>query len=316
MIFGEVEIRNIKKNFSYEKEIYNKSSENNSENIEDDRLSILSIIVEAENEYEADDTGEEKFIEVLDLYSSYNRSALYKTGYLKNIDTKEIFIRKEKEPISLGIMFKSHPTWIPLMDFNDYLFIFIDCELKQCYLRFKHWQNKSRKEKDYQLKLIYLWFGLEAIVRLNEESIVPMLLKGAGFMIGNLGRYLTDEERKAILLKNEEEYEKAKKICGDVFERIRKERINIVHDAYKKWEYGKNIKYDYEILNIVSSRLDNYAKEALQRKITSKEEFLKEFPTLYKENENLINDLYGNVVFGVLNEQSFEESIVLEKYKK
>ena len=315
-MIGEVGIRNVKTNFSFEKKLYDYSSILCKENINDSNLSILSLIVESGNEYEADNIAEQKIVEALDIYNPFRNIKLYETGYLKTLDDKFFYVRKKREISNLGVMFKNIFTWIPLCEFHDFIFLLPNSELKECYLRFKHWENKSWQETDYQLKLIYLWFGLEAIIKLHDESIVDMLQKGLGFLIGNLGRNLTEEERNNIINQDKEKYKIARNNSKKIFERIREERVKIVHEAHKKWEYNGNSKYDYEILMMSSSRLDNYVKEALKKNIETKKDFLDEFTKLYKENKNLLEELYGTVIHFLLKDEVIENEIILEKYDK
>lgn len=298
-VYGVVEFRSHKSDSESEESALKKSAVDNRADF--DQYSFcarIATIVDASSIAEAVEFSESTFSEVLDLKSVEFAISNFKTsniGFVKDLESGEIHpIKKfEYEP---SMSFMVHQGDIQRIGFVNYI-LSLNNELSERYQRSLHWIRNSKHEKSVQLKTLFYWFAIEALLKESEtdniEGVVRWFL---GFPNGK-----NRNDISTSLLTNLADHPKYsfwnKKII-DVVDKVRVFRNDSVHSGFRSVDFTKKeLELYSQVMVYGASRCQAAVQTALINGISTVSEFKEYMPAIFEENRNIINDVHGNILF-------------------
>lgn len=170
LIYGDVELRPASVDSDKELKALKESADSN--RLKFDKYTYaarICTIVSCENVSKALNIASDKFSTILDLNASkfhISNVEVSDIGFIKNLDSGELHSLKNMSfnPSTSFVM--SHGDIQRIDDINYILSL--DCELSQRYLRALHWARHGRHENNSQLKILFYWFTLEALLKEDE----------------------------------------------------------------------------------------------------------------------------------------------------
>jgi hypothetical protein len=303
LIYGTVELRSCKADLDYETAVLKESA--NSHYLDFDKYAVYArivTIVDCENPKDAIDIADNKFSEVLDLKSVEFPISHLKTsniGYIKNLnsgDTQPI----TRQEFEATMSFVAHRDSIQCFGLSNYI-LSKNTELSCRYLRSLHWARNAKHEKNKQLKIIFYWFAIEALLKESENDKISVILRWClGFPNGKK----RNEVSNLILnsLNNHPRYEYWSKEIVTIVEKIRIFRNDSVHSGFRSVEFTK---YELELYTYVmtfgSSRCQGAVNIALTNKIETVSDFKEYIGIIFEGRVGLINDVHGNLIYSLDN---------------
>lgn len=296
--FGDVEIHSNRLDFPSETELLKQSCTAFEEHINLNLAQRITIIISAENPYEADKQAEVKFEQVIDCLSIFSpiHSLLLSSGFIKNYKTGWKSPRLPKKTVDLSPIFVTYMRDIEQVNEPQALLAFPETDLKITTLRSIHWLRKAGIESIIQLKFLFGWFALETLAKVQEgENITSKLLQVLGFPLGEIGLLLSHEI--ILKIKDHPHYELVKRYFRDNFERMRDYRNRIVHSGFRQWDIpGETLLEFDQIVFWTISRLQSYAIDGLYQGLKSVEELWEYFPLIFFERSDYLRDFHGNIL--------------------
>ncbi len=300
-VYGQVELRSSKSDFEYEIEVLRKSASDN-------RLDFgmysycarIATIVDADEMNEAIDSADNIFSEILDLKSVEFAISNLRTsdiGLVKNLESGSIspIIKNEYVP---SISFVVHQGDIQRMDVTN-LILSLNTELSDRYQRSLHWIRNSKHEKNSQLKTLFYWFALEALLKESESDNIGGTVRWfLGFPNGrnrnDVSGYLLEK------LSNHPKYAYWNKELTYIIDKIRVFRNNSVHSGFRSVDFTKkDLELYSQVMVFGTSRCQTAVQTALVNGINTVSEFKEYIPIIFEENKNIINDIHGNILFSL-----------------
>ncbi|MDD0998820.1 HEPN domain-containing protein [Pseudomonas sp. TNT2022 ID1044] len=300
--YGTVELRSYLSDTKIETDALEKSASECG--LDFARLSIcarLATIVECETHSEAVHISENRFLEVLDLKSTEFSVSTIKTsriGLIKDLESGEI------TPIK-GFGFQPSLTFVmsrgKTNSFDTTNFVLsLKSELSERYMRSLHWARNSKNETNPQIKIIFLWFSLEALLKASVtdncvESYIRLFL---GFPNG---RQLELVSKTLISnLESHPRYKHWQKKLLEIVLKIRDFRNDSVHEGFRSVDFTKSeLELFSSIMIYAVSRCQAGVMRGLLNNIDSLSEFKEYAPLLFENNENLINDTHNNIIYSL-----------------
>ena len=159
-------------------------------------------------------------------------------------------------------------------------------KLCQRLLRSSHWSRKSSHESSYQLRLLFLWFSIESLLRAKrDDNIIHFLLLSLAFLHGETCNMFVRELRSVNL--QIPLYRNYRKKINKQLDRIRTYRNQSIHNGFREWDIEPNtLLRDLNLVFHLSKRVQHYAIEALQSGITDIYEF-REYLPIIVDNSNI-----------------------------
>lgn len=300
-LYGQVELRSHKSDSECEIEALKKSASDNRSDF--DKYSIcarIATIVDADDMINAIEFADNVFSEILDLKSVEFAISTLKVsgiGLVKNLESGRIDPIK-KHGFEPSISFVVHQGDVQRMDAVNFI-LSLNTELSNRYRRSLHWVRNSKHEKNRQLKTLFYWFAIEALIKESEtDNIGGSVRWFLGFPNGKYRSYVSESLREK--LSNHPNYEYWNKQIINIVDKIRIFRNDSVHSGFRSLDFTK---YELDLYSQVMvfsvSRCQAAVQTALINGISSVAEFKEYIPVIFEENRNIINDTHGNILFSL-----------------
>lgn len=300
MVYGDVELRSYSADTDLETASLEISASEGG--LDFSKYSVcarIATIVECNTFVEAIHLADNKFLEVLDFIStdfSISNIKSSKIGLTKNLDTG-VVTPITKFEFEHSMSFVMPLGTIQCFDSTNYV-LSLRNELSERYKRSLHWARNSKNEKNQQLKIIFLWFALEALFKESEtdnsvESFIRLFL---GFPNGKQSGLISAAVKAN--LENHEKYKYWQKKLYEVVQEIRDFRNDSVHSGFRSVDYTKEkLELFSKIMICATSRCQAGVMRGLLSKINTLPEFKEYAIVLFEENINLINDTHNNIIY-------------------
>lgn len=261
--------------------------------------SRICTIVSCETVSEAMSIAADRFSTILDLNASkfhISNVEVSDIGFVKDLASGELNpIRKRKfNPSTSFVVSQGN---IQRMDDINFI-LELDCELSQRYLRALHWARHARHENNNQLKILFNWFTLEALLKEGEFDNIS---SNVCFLMG----FPNNRKRLAIsksFLARIEDHPRyvfwKKKLIEDV-DQIRIFRNHSAHSGFRIVDFSKPILALYsQIMIYGTSRSLGAVQFALLNNVKTLVEFKEQIANIF-ENTARPNDIHGNIIFSL-----------------
>ena len=298
-VYGKVELRSHVADTKSETEALEKSASESGLDFEKFKICArIATIVDCETPFEAFQVADRIFLEVLDFKSaefSMSNISVSKIGFVKDLVSGHITskVRSGFEP---ALTFVMNDGSMQCFDSTNFI-LSLSNELSERYKRSLHWSRNSKNETSAQLKIIFLWFSLEALLKESEtdncvESYIRLFL---GFPNGKQLALVTPEIKSS--LESHVKYEYWQRKLHEVVQEIRDFRNNSVHSGFRSMDFTKERLDLFMIILVCAvSRCQSGVARALLINIESLAKFKEYSVLLFEDNLNLINDTHNNVI--------------------
>lgn len=297
-IYSDVEIRSHNSDFDDEIEALKKSAESAKLNFNDFSYSgRLATLVKSNNVREAVNLAEDRFSTILDLKSiefPVSNYSLSPVGLTKNLETGEVLpIQHDGHEPSLTFMTHSGDT--QRFDPTNYI-LSLDTDLSKRYLRSLHWSRNSRHEKNAQLRILFDWFSVEALLKESEsDNIIGSIRWFLGFPNGKSELEVSSHVKSS--LNSYPKYKIWKKKLPVILNKIRTFRNDSVHSGFRGVDFTrKELELYSQITRLGTSRCQGAVQLALINGLQSVAEFKEYISLIFEEKKNLINDVHRNII--------------------
>lgn len=298
-VYGVVEFRSHKSDSESEASALKESAVNNRADFDQYAYCArIATIVDAGSIAEAIELSENIFSEVLDLKSVEFAISNFKTsdvGYVKVLESGEIHpIKKLQHEPSMSFMV--HQGDIQRIDFVNYI-LSLRNELGERYQRSLHWVRNSKHEKNIQLKTLFYWFAIEALVKESETDNIEGVVRW--FLGFPNGKHRNDVSTSLLTnLANHPKYSYWNKKIIDVVDKVRVFRNDSVHSGFRSVDFSmKELELYSQVMVYAASRCQAAVQTALISRISTVSEFKEYIPVIFEGNSNIINDMHGNILF-------------------
>lgn len=299
MNYGSVELRSYSADTKLETEAFETSASEGGLDFNKHKICArIAAIVDCETLSEAVHIADNKFLEVLDFKSTEFAVSAIKTsriGLIKNLASGEITpIGRYGFQQSLSFVVRNGA--IQCFDVANFL-LSLKNELSDRYRRSLHWARNSKNETNPQLKIIFLWFSLEALLKADEtdncvESYIRLFL---GFPNGQQVTLISPALKTN--LENHNRYKYWQKKLIDIVKEIRDFRNDSVHSGFRSVDFTKEkLEMFSTIMTYAVSRCQAGAIQGLLSNIESLSDFKEYAVPLFENNTNLINDVHHNII--------------------
>jgi len=300
-VYSGVEIRSHKSDCKAEIEALKKSAE--SAKLDFNNFSYCAraaTLVKSDNIQEAIDLADDRFSEILDLKSieaPISNYSLSSVGLTKNLETGEVLPIQARgyEP---SMAFMTHTGDIQRFDPTNYI-LSLDTDLSKRYLRSLHWSRNSRHEKNAQIRILFDWFSVEALLKESEtDNIGGSMRWFLGFPNGKSALEVSSCIKSS--LNSHPEYKIWKKKLPDILDKIRNFRNDSVHSGFRGVDFTRiELELYSQITRLGTSRCQGAVQLALINGLQTVSEFKEYIALIFEENKNLINDVHGNIIFSL-----------------
>lgn len=300
-VYGNVELRSHKSDSECEIDALKKSASDNGADF--DKFSFcarIATIVDAGSIHDAVELSEDTFSEILDLKSVEFAVSNFKTsdiGFVKDLESGEVHpIMKGGYEPSMSFMVQQGD--IQRVDVVNYI-LSLKNELTERYQRSLHWVRNSKHEKNIQLKTLFYWFAIEALLKESETDNIGGIVRWfLGFPNGK-NRNDVSTSLLASLGSHPNYGYWNKKIIG-VVDQIRLFRNDSVHSGFRSVDFTKKeLELYSQVMVYSASRCQAAVQTALVNGISTVSEFKEYIPVIFEENNNIINDVHGNILFSL-----------------
>jgi hypothetical protein len=301
LIYGSVELRSYNADSECEIDVLKESANNNRADFEKySYCARIATIVDSVSLDDAIDLSDNLFSEILDLKSVEFAISNFKTsdiGFVKNLETGSIhpITKREYEP---SMSFMVHQGDVQRIDVVNYI-LSLDSDLSDRYQRSLHWVRNSKHESNKQLKTLFYWFAIEALVKESETDNVGGIVRW--FLGFPNGRCRNDVSPLLINnLSDHPSYDYWNKELVKVVDNIRVFRNNSVHSGFRSVDFTKNeLELYSQVMVLSASRCQAAVQQALINGVSTVPEFKEYISVVFEENKNLINDVHGNILFSL-----------------
>jgi hypothetical protein len=261
----------------------------------------VATIVDSPDRLEAIEIATGRVAEVLDIKSTEFSVSNYEAaaaGFVKDLGSGEItpLLREGYRP---SLAFVRDPNNLQVFDVNHYI-LSLDTELSQRYRRSLHWSRNARHEPNAQLKILFLWFALEALVKEGEWDNIEGLVRW--FLGFPNGRHLQLLSKSLFVeLRGHKVYDFWERELKTVVDRIREFRNDSVHSGFRSLDFtSKELALYSQVAIYAASRGQRAVVEGLLNNLVSVGEF-KEFIAPLFESVVSVNDVHNNILFSLEN---------------
>jgi len=301
-VYGDVEIRPACKDFDNERKCLDESFKLNKILVDVSLNSRISCVVSAENEDIAINISDDIFEEILDLKSrefSISKMDITPCGYIRDLESGILKPLTDNVFGPCGAFLRQRYLFQQID--KTQLFLQWDSELIERYKKSLHWTRNAYKESNLQIKIMFMWFALEALLKESEhDQIAPYIRWFLGFPSGTGAQFVSNEKNNR--LKANEQYEKWKKKLTDALEKIRIFRNDSVHSGFRRFDFSNDELVLYEKIMIFgTSRCQDAVFTAMSNNLKTVSEFKEYVGIIFDSNDNMINDVCGNILYGLEN---------------
>ncbi len=261
----------------------------------------IRVIIEAETALQAQRFAEARFDEVLDVLdftgTGLSRFAFLNAGYTRDLGSGEVVAR------DLLPEFGPHPCFFimtekyPPLDVGQYLLSRPRTDLGTRLIRSVHWTRKARWERDYQLRVLFRWFALEAIwMLMRDEDVVPRVMWGLGFPTG--GAVPLVQRSLLSRLASHARYRAWRTQILKRFRDIRKFRNDSLHAGLRRHDIPTaELERFEQLLRLACPRVQSMALRGVIAKLETAQQLLEYLPLIFEQNPNLVNDIHNTVLY-------------------
>lgn len=299
LIYGSVELRSYRADSECEIAILKESASINRADFNKySYCARIATIVEADNISEAIDISDNSFSAILDLKSVEFAISSFKTssiGFVKDLESGEIH-PISKQVYEPSMSFIVHQGDVQRLDMTNYI-LSLDNDLSARYQRSLHWARNSKHETNSQLKVLFHWFAVEALLKESETDNVGGMVRW--FLGFPNGKQRQDVSPQVLTkLSNHPKYGFWSSNLTTTVDDIRIFRNDSVHAGFRSVDFTK---YDLELYSQImifsTSRCQAAVQSALMNGISSVSEFKEYIGLIFESNQNLINDVHNNIIF-------------------
>jgi hypothetical protein len=298
LYYESVELRSYKSDNAFEIEALRASSTDHHVNFE--HYQVCARIATIVNSASSDDAvmeADAKFALIMDLKfiefptSSFNTSGV---GFIKDLDSGVIIPIKKPYSNSMSFLMRRHE--IQRRDWIHFV-LAKNTELKNRYLRSLHWSRHSKHEKNPQLRILFYWFCLEALLKESELDQIGGLLRCFLGFPNWKSKQSLDPSIISVLESHPRYKFWQKKLINDV-DSMREFRNNSVHSGFRSMDFTAHDleRYD-QIVLLATYRCQSAVLTAILRDIETLSEFKKHAGDILASNANLVNDIHHTVIF-------------------
>ena len=301
-ILGDVEFRAPHSDFSEELTAIRESTRTNHLHLNVELNCRVGTIVQANSSEEASLLADEKFVKALDIISSavpVSSIRLANCGYTKDLASG--FVKPIADAtFTPSLSFMVSKGKLRPIEFIQWVAV-QDSELAVRYKRSLHWARNAKWERNLQLKILFGWFAVEALFKETPEDNVGSLIRWfLGYPNGPSAIHVSSSI--IVKLKSNPLYDRWKNRIRDAVEDIRIFRNNSVHSGFRNIDFSMpEIKLYSQIMVLGCSRSQNAVLLALRSGIETVPEFKKYVGLLFEENQNLVNDVHGTILYLLQN---------------
>lgn len=261
----------------------------------------IATIVECETPAGAVHIADGRFLEVFDFKSTefaVSTIRASRIGLIKDLASGEI-IPIKRSSFEPSLSFVMGRGTVQCFDNTNFLLL-LENELSDRYRRSLHWARNGKNETNLQLKILFSWFALEALLKadVNDNCVESYARLFLGFPNGQqLG--LMSKLTKTTL-ENHHRYQYWQKRLIDIVQEIRDFRNDSVHSGFRSVDFTKE---ELELFSMVMTYAVTRCQAGVTRGLFSDIESLSEFKEyavpLFEDNANLINDVHNNIIYSL-----------------
>ncbi|EGQ9697689.1 HEPN domain-containing protein [Vibrio parahaemolyticus] len=257
----------------------------------------IATIVDSNALETAVSCAESRFEEILDLKSievPISNYALSSIGFVKDLSTGKLHELKQlKHQPTMSFM--THQGNTQRVDVTHCI-LAQNSELSKRYLRSLHWFRNSKHENNPQLKILFNWFAVEALLKESEKDNVAVYIRWfLGFPNGVAGTLVDDRILRE--LESHENYLFWKKELVNVLEKIRIFRNDSTHHGFRSIDFTPaQLELYSQVMVYGVTRCQGAVQTAILNGVKSVQEFKDYMPTIFEYNQYLINDVHGNIL--------------------
>lgn len=297
LIYGDVELRPASVDSAKELAALKESAEDYG--LQFDKYTYtarICTIVSSETIPEALSIASDRFSTILDLNATkfhISNVDVSEIGFAKNLVSGELHPIKRRG-FNPSISFVMSHGNIQRMDDINYI-LGLDCELSHRYLRALHWARHGRHENNAQLKILFNWFTLEALLKEGEFDNIS---SNVCFLMGFPNSKKRLEISKSFLASvvDHPRYDFWKRKLIEDVDQIRIFRNNSAHSGFRIVDFSKPILALYsQIMIFGTSRSLGAVRFALLNNINTLLEFKENLAYIF-ENTATANDIHGNII--------------------
>lgn len=300
-VYADVELRSSSADFPEELELFKLCAKNS--HLDFSKYSScarISTLVEAASIDKAVAIADDRFAEILDLKSievPISNFALSSIGLIKELETGELHdIKNNYHQPSMS--FFVHQGDIQKVDVTHYV-LSQNSELSERYLRSLHWFRNSKHENNQQLKILFNWFAVEALLKESETDNVGGSIRWfLGFPNGRASKSVSNELLEK--LESNLRYSFWKKKLTDIIDKIRIFRNDSAHHGFRTIDFtNQELELYNQVMTYGVTRCQAAVQSALLSRISTVSEFKEYMPYIFEQNDNLVNDVHGNIIFSL-----------------
>jgi hypothetical protein len=164
-------------------------------------------------------------------------------------------------------------------------------------IRSCHWSRKARAETNLQLRVLFQWFAMEAILMVNKDhDIVPQVMWALGFLQGHAQLLIAPSMLAALLA--HPRYETWRKRVRTALIALKTFRNDSVHSGFRPQDVPEDQLKGFDFLtHIGCPRVQALTKRAMCSGLTTVEELFEYIPLLFEASPNSVADAHGTVIF-------------------
>lgn len=307
LIYGDVELRSASSDSNKEIAVLKESAEDHQLNFDKYTYTArICTIVYCDKFSDALSIASSRFSTILDLNATkfhISNIEVSDIGFVKNLDSGELLPIKRKRFNPSTSFVVSHGNIQQIDDINYILGL--DCDLSQRYLRALHWARHGRHENNSQLKILFNWFTLEALLKEGESDNIS---SNICFLMGfpNNKKRLEINQTFIESISNHTRYDFWKKKLIEELDSIRVFRNDSAHSGFRVVDFSKQKLALYnQIMIFGTSRSLGAVQFALLNTIRTLPEFKEYMPYIFEQIATP-NDIHGNII------HSLEQSLLVE----
>lgn len=305
IVYGDVEIRPASSDLENEKAALNESIESHSSAIQAELNCRICCVVAAESTAEATRLADQKFEAVLDLKSNQfpiSRLALSECGFVKNLS--DGVISPMLQGFDYGNMFVRRQFLVQMFD-DDHLLLARSGELVERYKRSLHWTRNAKNEKNQQLKILFYWFSVEALLKEDENDQIGNWIRlFLGFPNSTAAQYVSISTISR--LERHSEYLKWKRKLPILMDEIREFRNSSVHFGFRSIDApAETLKLYEKITTLGAYRCQGAVKHGIFNNLKTISEFKDLSGIIFEQTCDVEKDIHGNIIFSLQNINEF-----------
>lgn len=270
---------------------------------------VVSIIFSVNNINEALRESQSVFDEALDIMSletcGISSATLMNSGIIRNLTTGEIIAIKKNEKKPTNI-FQVLNEFYPNITLKEYI-VYNKNSHDLCgrLLNSLHWTRLALWENNLQIKILFNYFSIEALMKINDnDNVVPKAMLSMGFPLGKKQNEISQDLKTKLDIIPKYRY--WRKILLNKLEAIRDFRNNSVHSGFRPWDIDENeLKVFSFIAEIACLRSQQLIQLAIIEGCRTLQEISDYSDLILEKDKNLLNFVHSTLIHSLEN-KSYE----------